>query len=214
MTKKRLSDLLREELENPPGKVTTSISSESDAEGAHLASSSAKTSKSSSRTRSHQRKTTQARSEDKVKELTADLESANRRANSLEEQVASLQSQLETQRNLIETLQSKLEQITQTETELEENKKLVEKLYSELQKAESVQLELEEQKQLVRELSAQLQQAQHEQDFEVASDSSHSTELQLATIPNYGLQRRPIGRFIASSQPPTILSNEDIGWFD
>jgi predicted RNase H-like nuclease (RuvC/YqgF family) len=183
MRKKRsISDLLREEVKGTPANATP--------EGDRASNRETVTTSSSSKPRSH--------SENQVKELTNALESAIKRATSLENQVTSLESELEAQKNLVATLQNQLQQATEIKTKLEEKEQLVQKLY----------LELEEQKQLVEKLYAELQQAQEQQEVK------NSDRLVVQTVSTYGIDPRPIGPYLAANQPSLVLSNEEIGWFD
>ncbi|MCU0532763.1 MAG: hypothetical protein MUD14_02570 [Hydrococcus sp. Prado102] len=205
MKKRNLSDLLREEIQHTEDSSTPSVEPQKQADEGQTASSKGKEVKSSS-TRSRRGAPTN-QSEDKIKELTSALESAQQRAKSLESQVASLESELQTQKNLVETFESQLQQKTEIETELEEQKQLVHKLYSELGKIDTVLTELEEQKQLVERLSTELEETRSA--LPLSTEESPAKSVSLSKIPS-----KQIARFIAVNQSPTILSNEDIGWFD
>lgn len=190
MNKKDLSDLIREETQKSPTSANPASRSEEV--------------KTSSKPRStRQRKTTTDRFQDKIKALTADLETSEQKAHSLQEKIDVLESELEVQKNLVETLQSKLQQTTQIETELEDQKKLVEKIYS----------ELEEQKQLVAKLYAELKTVEQQQKVEEQPQPESSSKLLPQPVSNHQIQYRPM-RPIASNHSTADLSDEVIGWFD
>ena len=181
MTTKRLSDLVREEVDrestpeaDPQPEVDVSKEAASQTEGTKLPS--LKTTNLS--------RLTKAQLEVRIKELAAALTNAQQQENSRQNQLETLESELNTQKEVVQTLQTQQQQSGQLETELEEQKQLVQKLYAQLQ-----QVELEKQE---------------------VSSAVTSQELMLSSRSGYGMQRRPIG----PSQPVSSLSNEEIGWFD
>ena len=197
MTRKRLSDLIQEEGEKAPDEKALQLSSE------EPSSSEDPTTEQSKR----RKPPTKAQLEEALTELTAVLESENQRADSLQEKVNSLESELKDQKTLVQSLESKLQQNSHLQAELEEQKTLVEKFERERQHFQAVQTELEEYKQLVQKLQTQTQQSKQE--------SVHPAlpKLMLRQETSYGIQpSRPIGR--ASDPSSTKLTDEDIGWFD
>ncbi|MGH2413408.1 MAG: hypothetical protein ACRDEA_06900 [Microcystaceae cyanobacterium] len=198
MTKKRLSDLLREEAQKVPESEATATDSTEPEE----ANPSAKTPATSNRSR----KT--------IKELTTELEAAREHANSLQEKVTELESELAKQKTLIKKLQTQSEQTEQLQATLEEQKILVSKLYAELQQVEAAKSQIEVQKQQIEKLSAELEKAQQEPLLQEEPEPVESLKLALKNNSSNKLALRLSGRFIASEQSSTRLSNEDIGWFD
>jgi chromosome segregation ATPase len=204
MARKRLSDMVREEVQKEPESDTSlkSVTEVSEPSATETETSSAP------KKTAHRRSTETPSSqqlEETIKELRSTLATVNQRASELQNQVTFLETELDKQKTLVKTFQEQLEQAQQLQEALAEQKNLVSKLYTDLQKAQSVQAELEEQKQLVKQMTAQLEQAQQE-----ASEAKelvlHSSSL---PIPN-----RPIGRLVAANSSSNILSNEEIGWFD
>ena len=208
MTKKRLSDLVREEVDRESkgtDEVPVSPATETPAPPTEEISPPPKSPARRSRL-------TKAQLEEELKEVTAALELAHQRENSLKNQVQALELELESQKDRIETLESQLEQGTQLEKALEEQKSLVEKLYAELKQAEAVESELAEQKQLVEKLYAELKQAQ-QKEKDSQADSTEGKLMWKKKLP-MGIAPRPIAPISVPPQPSPKLSNEEIGWFD
>ncbi len=206
MTKKTISDLLREELNKEPKSQNTA--SEESLEAAkeesqgnqEIADSPTPSEKTPTRTK----RTVPNQLEQTVKELTSALETVTDRANQLQNQVTSLESELKTQKESVIVLQEQLEQAQQMQSALEEQQKIVEHLTKELIQSNVVQEELAQQKAQVQKLFNELQTLQQ------ASTVTSTIEKVTTTY----LSPHLIGRFVAASLPPTDLSNEEIGWFD
>ena len=181
MTRKRLSDLVREEVDR---ESTTGADSQPQVDASKETVSTTETTKLPSRKTTNLSRLTKAQLEVKINELTSALTTAQQQESSLQNQLESLESELHTQKGIVQTLQTQQKESKELETELEEQKQLVQKLYAQLQ-----QVELEQQE---------------------ASSAVTSQELSLSKPPSYAIQRRPISR----SQPAPPLSNEEIGWFD
>lgn len=204
MTRKRLSDLVREEVNPAP---------ESESVPTNLAAAEALASETPIKPRPRSR-ATKTDLEGTVTELTAALEATNQRANELQNQVAFLESELAAQKKLAQSLQLELQQASQMQAALEEQKVLVGDLHAKLQQAQALESELEEQKQLVRKLYAELQQAQQNPVLENQPEPPQPQGSILQKTSSYAISSRPIGYSIRARQPSPILSNEEIGWFD
>lgn len=150
--------------------------------------------------------------EAKIRELSSTLETVTQRAEGLQTQVGSLELELKTQKDLVQTLQEKLQQSQTVQATLDEQKKLVTKLTKELTATQTLQSELDSQKELVSKLYAELQAVQQEKT--TIKTSSTTTEKTLVKTNPYDLTPRPYRRYIAPQADSTILSNDVIGWFD
>lgn len=196
MTKKRLSDILRENkpltpddptadsIKNAPATASSDLLQPTQVEASGL--------------------------EAEIAQLSKALAAKTDTAETLQNRVTSLESELEGYKKLVETLEGDLKQSRQLQKALDKQTTLVQKLKTELAEAQSVQTELAKQKQLVHKLQAELEEAKKQQPLE---SSSNPKELSFKKAPVY-LSKRPIGRFVARELPPTVLSNEEIGWFD
>jgi predicted RNase H-like nuclease (RuvC/YqgF family) len=196
MSKKDLSDLIREEAQKAPTSTNPDNKPQKTDEP---------TSAKSTSTRRRRTTANQSNPSDEVKILKADLEASEQGAKALQEKINALEAELEAQKNLAQTLQSKLQQTTQVEAELEEQRKIVEKIY----------LELDEQKQLVTKLYAELQTIEPEKKVEQPQPKSANSSTQLIpqSTSKTAIQYRP-SRPIASNNSETNLSDDVIGWFD
>ncbi|ACK65340.1 conserved hypothetical protein [Rippkaea orientalis PCC 8801] len=218
MTKKSLSDLLREEAaQNVDVEVNNSDPMQETPD----------TNPSSEQgSMTNLKRMTKAQLEAKVKELMEALETTNQPNNSLEnelekqkalaktlqldlEKAQQSQRELEDQKALVKTLQLDLEKAQQSQRELEEQKQLVEKLYIQLQKAEEMTAQFDEQKQIIEELKTELAQTKQPQKLEPESQA-----MVLQKKETVMSQPRSLGRYIAPPTPDKVLTNEDIGWFD
>jgi chromosome segregation ATPase len=213
MRKKKLSDLVREEVQHTEDSQAQPDDAQTDSSSNVQSSSTSRLPSGQRQSRSRRGQTATDRAEDKIKELISALESAQKRANFLESQLNSLDSELQKQKNLVETFKSQLQQKTEIETELKEQKQLVRKLYSELGKVDSVLTELEEQKQLVKQLTTELEETRSTLPLP-GEQSPKPLPIKESLVKSVSLYSSPMTRFVAANQPPTILSNEDIGWFD
>lgn len=200
MTKKRLSDLLREEVSK-------------DVENEAVVTTPTETEETPKTTTSRSRRTTPSAQDKKVVELTEALALAKEQVNTLQTQLKSLETELEDQKSLVQTLQKQLEQqdeqktltthlstqLDEAQTELEQEKQLVEKLYVELQKIQLKPLTQPEPEPLESPEPSQLLQT-----------PEPPQPLAVKKVQSYEI--RP--RFVAPSSSPAHLSNDDIGWFD
>ena len=196
MSRKRLSDLVREEV----GKEAATAEVEIEATAAIEVSSIPEVREQTSEL------------EAKVADLTAALAGSRGRESTLANQVGALEAEVQQQKELVKNLSEKLEKTEALEADLIEQKALVKKLYTELQESQSVVVELEEQKQLVKQLSAELEQLQ--QSIRETTVPQKPQKLARRMEISSAMEPRPIGSFSVPTQPSPRLSNQDIGWFD
>jgi hypothetical protein len=105
-------------------------------------------------------------------------------------------------------LQEKNNRVIDLEAELQEKKHIVHNWQTELERTQELQNILEAQEKLIRQLQEKLQQEPIQQEKE---------DLQLVTQPikyAYIMPNRPIARFLDNPSAAKNLSNEEIGWFD
>ena len=194
MTKKSLSDLLREEaFSDVPGNTSNTTQGKSPQV---LLSSQSTTSRNLSRM-------TKAQLEVKIKELTETLDKTNQR-------VSDLQTSLEQEKILVTTLQLDTQKANQYQTELEEQKQLIEKLYMQLQKREEMAVQLAEQQQVIDKLKAQVAQ----KPIPPQSSSKSQAAMVLKMEKSRPSDLRSFGRHVAPSSSNEELTDENIGWFD
>jgi chromosome segregation ATPase len=193
--KRQLSDVIRQEHENQSAPSASAEKLENAAPEEQT------TAKKTTQGRSRASKPAENPLEKEVTSLMAAVEAAEKRAKELSDRSASLEEELEAQKNQVATLQSKLQQAADLEKELQEQKQLVAKLYKKVEDAKNLESELKEQKQLVANLSKELEQANEQKSS-------------LNTVASSSIQHRPIGRLVAVNQTSTTLTNEVIGWFD
>lgn len=122
MTKKRLEDLLREEAGKPHDSETEALPemkslSETNADPLPI--------NGPATSRPKRTNPTKAELETTVSELEEALDTAHQNENSLQQQVADLQSELQEQKTLVEKLQEVLEHSDQLKAELEEAKAVI-----------------------------------------------------------------------------------------
>lgn len=194
MTKKSLSDLLREEAFSD---VPRNTSETTQGKSTQVFPSSQTTIDSSLR------RMTKAQLEVKIKELTKTLDKTN-------QQISDLQTSLEQEKILVTTLQLDTQKVNQYQTELEEQKQLIEKLYMQLQKREEMAVKLAEQQQVIDELKAQVAQKS------IPSQSSLKSQaaMVLKTKESHRSLLRSLRRHVAPSSSNEKLTDENIGWFD
>ena len=196
MSRKRLSDLVREEV----GKEAATAEVEIEATAAIEISSISEIREQTSEL------------EARVADLTAALAGSRGRESTLASQVEALEAEVQQQKELVKKLSEKLEKTEALELDLIEQKALVNKLYSELQESQSIVVELEEKKQLVKQLSAELEQLQ--QSIRETNVPQKTQKLARRMEISSAMEPRPIGSFSVPTQPSPRLSNQDIGWFD
>lgn len=196
MSRKRLSDLVREEVGREAAAAEVEIEATTEVEVSSIP----------------ENRQEKSELEAKIADLTAFLAASRERERALDSQVGALEAELQQQKAFVKKLSDKLEKTELLEVELTEQKALVKKLYAELQEAQSVQVELEEQKQLVHQLSAELQQLQPP--IKEINAPERTQNLARKIEISSAMEPRPLGSFTVPPQPSPQLSNEDIGWFD
>ncbi|MGF1481354.1 MAG: hypothetical protein ACFB4I_18045 [Cyanophyceae cyanobacterium] len=219
MTKRNLSDLIREEAHKAPQEKEMDSANE----GA--------TAEEPPRARA--KRTTKAQLEEMVAELTETLAAANQQADTLQKQVNALEKTLQEQKIWGQTLQQQLQEASSVQEKLNEQKLVNQNLQQELQQTRARNSELEKQEQLVHKLRAEvteLQQQRKKNQEELQQMRTRDAELEhqqaQAALPQqtpsqepeppvklsrvvYGLRHRPLGRSNSQS-----LSDQDLGWFD
>lgn len=193
MTKKSLSDLLREE-------ATTA--SETSSEIPETPNTSV------SRSRM-----TKAQLDNMVTELTQALDLSKKQVHDLEKQVKTLETEVKDQKDLTSRLQTELNEAEDYQSQLNEQEKLVEKLYAQLQQKEELAIEIAEKNELILSLKAQLEQEQ-EQEHQPISKPPLSPALVVQKETVLSRQAKELEPFAAPASSPKPLTNEDIGWFD
>jgi chromosome segregation ATPase len=189
MTKKSLSDLLREE-------ATTA--SETSAETAETSNASV------SRSRM-----TKAQLDNMITELTQDLDLCKKQVDDLQKQVKTLETEVKDEKDLSSRLQTQLKEAEDYQSQLNEQTKLVEKLYGQLQQKEELAIEIAKKNELILSLKAQLEPKQRTVS---KPDSSPGLVVQKETV--LTRQAKELEPFAAPASSRKPLTNEDIGWFD
>lgn len=215
MTRKRLQDLVREEVqkasENETAPVKSAANSEEVKPSLPESEISEKSAKSPAKNTINS-SSNQTELPDRVKELTASLETAEARSNQLQDRVTLLQLELQAKNDLIQKLETQLQQTNQLQEELATYQKSVNKLSIELEQAQAIEFEVAEQKKLIEKLYAELQKAQ-QQELE-REKATQAQAIVPQKSPSYLMIPRPIGRSVGTVQSSSMLSNEEIGWFD
>jgi chromosome segregation ATPase len=196
MSRKRLSDLVREEVVREAATAEVEIETTTAIEVPSIPE--------------NRQETPELEAE--IADLTAALAASRERERALDSQVGDLEGELQQQKALVKNLSDKLEKTEALEAELTEQKALIKKLYSELQEAQSVRVELEEQKQFVQQLSAELEQLKPPIQQITAPEKLQKLARKIEI--SSAMEPRPLGSFSVPPQPSPQLSNEDIGWFD
>jgi chromosome segregation ATPase len=214
MTRKRISDLLREEAQNNPAESST---------GEAIASESAKIrlARPAETVPEPQIEHTSASLEIKIQELTAALKTAEQKAIALEAELGDRQTQIATLTQALDKaeqakkeLDTQKKLVTKLSGELEEQKKLVVKLYSELSKENPLQAELEAQKALVTQLYAEIESLKTPTPAMQSASQKSIVATKVPPRPVYRSIVRPVGKTLPGQLQDTGLSNETIGWFD
>jgi chromosome segregation ATPase len=212
MTRKRLQDLVREEVQKASENETQSDRDSTNLKEINQSSPEDKAPAKSTKSPAINANSDRTESQNKIEDLTAALKSAEVRSIELQDRITSLEVELETQKNLVEKLQTELEQKNQVRQELETQQKLVAKLRTELKQVEEIQTEFAGQKQLIEKLYAELQKAQ-QQEAKTEKITSPQPITQNKSC-YYSIIPRPIGRIVGNERSSSALSNEEIGWFD
>ncbi|MFE4105860.1 hypothetical protein [Almyronema epifaneia] len=211
MTKKRLSDLLREEVDKPEetaaaqsAEAATS-SAESQPPPAQPASQAAGETQATSRS-SRSRGPTKADLEKRVSELETALAEARDRETDITQRTEGLKSDLSKQQTLIFQLKEKLEK---SEAAAKETTQQLDETTQALSEAKKTILHLTE--------AAKAPPTQ-------VKTSPAAPELQPAAAPTPAKQRQPLAlssrppaalpRYVAPSAQPKMLTDDEIGWVD
>jgi chromosome segregation ATPase len=136
-----------------------------------------------------------------VPEPTADLLQLKAQLDSIK---AALQAEKSQGQKLKEQLQQEKkaqEKVKQLEQSLKQEQARVKELQNEVQLVEKLQTELKEEKNLVGKLYSKIQ--------DLEEDLAPPVSTAITIFP-----RAMPARYVAPKQPPTNLSDEDIGWFD
>jgi DNA repair exonuclease SbcCD ATPase subunit len=134
--------------------------------------------------------------------LKAALQQEKSLGEKLKQRLSDRQREDKQQSKAIETAQEKIKKLEQS---LKQKQTQVKKLQDEVQLVEKLQTELTEEKNLVGKLYSKIQ------DLEEDLNPDPASSMVIAS-PN--LPRAMPVRYVAPKQPPTNLSDEDIGWFD
>ena len=188
MTKKSLSDLLREEATNPSETVSETTQNPT--------------------VPSNRSRMTKAQLDELITQLNQALEAQKKQVDTLQNQVKTLENEIQDERELSRNLQNELQAAEDYQSQLNEQKQLVEKLYTQLQQKEELAVELAEKNELIATLQAKLKQ----EPLPLAStDSSQELVVQETALTRQAKELEPFTAPVLSSKP---LTNEDIGWFD
>lgn len=184
MTKKQLTDLLREEVQKPPEAELERSEDEAQPAADQVSDRTAVASETAS-TRVRRTSPTKAELENTVAELKAALAAAQEDTG-WQQQLADLQA------------------------ELQEQRQIVNKLKADLEKANQIQLELEQAKAVIRSLSEvnDDQLAQNIDALKKQDQKSSPVNLHVSSLPYHSLQHK------AHQPLSTDLSDSDIGWVD
>ncbi len=134
--------------------------------------------------------------------LKAALQQEKSQGEKLKQQLTDRQREDRQQLKAIETAQEKIKKLEQS---LKQKQTQVKKLQDEVQLVEKLQTELTEEKNLVGKLYSKIQDLEEDLNPEPTSSM---------VIASPSLPRAMPVRYVAPKQPPTNLSDEDIGWFD
>ena len=188
MTKKSLSDLLREEAKSSSETITetTQIST----------------------VPTNRSRMTKAQLDELITQLNQALQEEKKKFDSLNNQVKTLETEIKDERELSRRLQNELQAAENYQSQLNEQKQLVEKLYTQLQQKEELAVELAEKNELIASLQAKLQQ---EPLPLVSTDSPPELVVQETALTRQAKELEPFTAPVVTSKP---LTNDDIGWFD
>jgi len=222
MTKKRLSDLLREEAQKSPDPEAEAIQEVApeplepdptldETEQLYETSDEPSPVNTSATPRAKRTGPTKAELETKMTELREALLEAHGKETSLQQQIADLQSDLQEQKILVQKLQAALEQTNQIKAELEQAKKVILQL-SEVgskttQAVNTPKKENEGFKSQKLTLTTQEVNTPKKE-----NEGFKQQKLTFKKLPQHSIQ--PNFPDSKPSNPEKKLSNKDIGWFD
>jgi DNA repair exonuclease SbcCD ATPase subunit len=202
MTRKRISDLLREEVK--PQKEELSVPSPGElptpAETGPLAP--------ALPTPSPELPSTSAIAEESnLPQIEASIDRLNQELSQEKAQVSQLQEQLTEQKALVKTLTTDLSQANKHQQSLEVAQQKIQDLNQQIKLLEPLKQDLESQQILINKLYAEIQTLQ------TTLEKAQATPPDPIPANNAFALVLPT-RYVAPGQPDTHLSNEDIGWFD
>ncbi len=188
MTKKSLSDLLREETN------TTSETVEPTAQNPTVPN--------------NRSRMTKAQLDELIIQLNQALEQEKQQVDNLKSQVKTLENEIKNEKTLTSRLQTELKAAEDYQSQLNEQKELVEKLYTQLQQKEALAIELAEKNELIASLQTQLQAPSNSL---ATTSSSEELVVQETALTRQAKELKPFASPTLSAKP---LTNDDIGWFD
>lgn len=188
MTKKSLSDLLREE---------TNTTSETVEETSQIPT-----------IPSNRSRMTKAQLDELIIQLNQALEQEKQQVENLKSQVKTLENEIKKEKTLTSRLQTELQTAADYQSQFNEQKELVEKLYTQLQQKEELAIELAEKNELIASLQTQLQETSNTL---APPPSSPELVVQETALTRQAKELEPFASPALSTKP---LTNDDIGWFD
>ncbi|KJH72824.1 hypothetical protein [Aliterella atlantica] len=197
MAKKDLGDLLREEVQKN-SSADINLGEQMSQEDNSIAETEAADDTNNHRAK---RALTKADLEALVNDLRAALEESQKYSNSLEQKVADLQSDLQTQKASVQKLKAELK-------EAEQNSSEIKTLRSEVGKIDKIKAELEDAKNFILQLS----ETNTKSSKKPATPSKQSQ--QIVPSKSNEVLTTPTDKVIHSHLPSTTLTNSDIGWVD
>lgn len=195
MVKKDLGELLREEVQKNSAEDTSQGSTDS---GEQMSQ------EDNSNNRAKRTNLTKADLEALVNELRAALEENQKYSNSLEQKIAELQSDLQTQKSSVQKLKAEIKEAERHDSEITN-------LRSEVNKIDKIKAELEDAKKLILQLS-EVNNKSSSSSKKPATPSKQSQ--QIVPARSGEILTTPTDKVIHSHLPSTNLTNADIGWVD
>jgi len=202
MTRKRISDLLREEVKPQQAELSVSpqgelpIPTEAEAVAPDLLTTSSDLSNTSA-----------IAEESALPQMEARIDRLNQELSQEKAQVSQLQEQLTEQKALVKTLTTDLSQAKKHQQALEVAQQKIQDLNKQIKLLEPLKQDLESQQTLINKLYAEIQTLQ------TTLEKAQATLPDPIPVNNAFALVLPT-RYVAPGQPDTHLSNEDIGWFD
>ncbi|WP_009543799.1 hypothetical protein [Crocosphaera subtropica] len=188
MTKKELSDLIREEAKNNSESTSETLQTPT--------------------VPSNRTRMTKAQLDELITQLNQALQQEKKQVDTLQHQVKTLETEINDERELSSRLQNELKEAEDYQSQLNEQKQLVEKLYTQLQQKEELAVELAEKNELIATLQAKLQETPQPL---ATTESSQELLVKETALTRQARELEPFAAPASASKP---LTNEDIGWFD
>ena len=139
----------------------------------------------------------------RIPELTASLEQAQR-------QIETLQGQLRAEQTLVQNLTTDLKQAQAKEKDLVKAQQQVKDLTAQLKPLQALPQQVSEQETLITKLYGEIQTLSAKLQTALETQKTLTVSQSPAPLARFSLPPR----YIAPAQPDSELSNEDIGWFD